>query len=215
MSVLRPFMRKPSVSPLLYPARLRANKGIIGLVLMTAGCLFNYFVGRPLPMSADNVLIAAGFISAGIWFSDHTPRNTWYNYLLPLLLYAVFFVLSTDSTRGKGIEMYDCRYGNYFYFVIMALSALFFILLAIRRLPDISPLCWLGRNSLLIYCTHTMILQIPYSVEKRLPALLPDKELQAFLFSLLATLFVCLVTVPIAAGINRYLPWMLGKKRPE
>lgn len=192
-------------------SRVTRHRVGIGAVLMALGCLLNHFWGKPLPMSADNVLIAAGFIAAGIGFRDHPLPSKWYTLLLLPVFYAVSFVLSVESTKGKGIEMYDCRYGNYIYFLFAAFSAILFVLLWFRKYADVKPLCWLGRNSLLIYCIHTVILQIPYAVEKRMPVLLFDLELQAFLFSLLSTLFVCLVTIPLAYVVNRYTPWMLGR----
>ena len=198
---------------LLLAARWLKHPVLSGLVMLGLGCLVNSFVTYPLPMSADNMLIAAGFIAVGIWFRDHDIPFSWYILLLLAAAYFTFLPLSLDSTYGKGIEMYDFRYGNYAYFLLTALSAIFFLILLFRRLPDCQPLCWLGRNSLLIYCTHTIFMQVPYAIEKRIPQFLPDAEVQALLFSLLAALFICLVSIPVVWGVNRYTPWMLGKKQ--
>ena len=194
-------------------ARICRRTDWAGVVLLVLGCLLNAFVAKPLPMSADNMMIAAGFIAAGIWFRNHSPKFSWGAIILLAVAYTVFSNLSLDSLHGRSIEMYVCRYGNYLYFVGAALSAICLILGFIRKVPNNPILCWLGKNSLLIYCLHTLLLQIPYAVEKRLPTFLPDKDWQNLVVSLLSTVFVCLAMVPLVYAVNRYAPWMLGKKR--
>lgn len=191
--------------------RLTRHTVWVGILLMILGFVLHSLTGFPLPMSIDNMLIAAGFIAVGIGFRDYNGNGSKYSCLCLAIVYTVFYNWSLASTSGKGIDMYDSRYGNYFYFVITALAAIFIILFLFKRYSDIRPLCWLGRNSLLIYCTHTMLLQVPYAIEKRLPLFMPDKDAQAFVCGIAATLFVCTTSIPLVYTVNRYVPWILGR----
>lgn len=80
-----------------------------------------------------------------------------------------------------------------------------------RALPAIRPLAWLGRNSLVIMCTHATFFVVYYVslgmffIDNRLP--LPQP-----VFNLGIAVLVCAAEIPVVLIFNRYFGYLLGRK---
>ena len=80
-----------------------------------------------------------------------------------------------------------------------------------RALPAIRPLAWLGRNSLVIMCTHATFFVVYYVslgmffIDNRLP--LPQP-----VFNLGVAVLVCAAEIPVVLVFNRYFGYLLGRK---
>ena len=80
-----------------------------------------------------------------------------------------------------------------------------------RALPAIRPLAWLGRNSLVIMCTHAAFFVVYYVslgmffIDNRLP--LPQP-----VFNLGVAVLVCAAEIPVVLVFNRYFGYLLGRK---
>lgn len=81
----------------------------------------------------------------------------------------------------------------------------------IRALPAIRPLAWLGRNSLVIMCTHATFFVVYYVslgmffIDNRIP--LPQP-----VFNLGVAVLVCAAEIPVVLIFNRYFGYLLGRK---
>ncbi len=84
------------------------------------------------------------------------------------------------------------------------------LLALLRLLPAIPGLTWLGRNSLVIMCTHTGFLVVYYIavglafVRKFIPMTQP-------VYNVFVALAVCAAEIPIVWFFNRYLRHLLGR----
>lgn len=80
-----------------------------------------------------------------------------------------------------------------------------------RALPAIRPLAWLGRNSLVIMCTHATFFVVYYVslgmffIDNRIP--LPQP-----VFNLGVAVLVCAAEIPVVLVFNRYFGYLLGRK---
>ena len=80
-----------------------------------------------------------------------------------------------------------------------------------RALPAIRPLAWLGRNSLVIMCTHAAFFVVYYVslgmffIDNRIP--LPQA-----VFNLGVAVLVCAAEIPVVLIFNRYFGYLLGRK---
>lgn len=80
-----------------------------------------------------------------------------------------------------------------------------------RALPAIRPLAWLGRNSLVIMCTHATFFVVYYVslgmffIDNRIP--LPQP-----VFNLGIAVLVCAAEIPVVLIFNRYFGYLLGRK---
>ena len=80
-----------------------------------------------------------------------------------------------------------------------------------RALPAIRPLAWLGRNSLVIMCTHAAFFVVYYVslgmffIDNRIP--LPQP-----VFNLGVAVLVCAAEIPVVLIFSRYFGYLLGRK---
>ena len=80
-----------------------------------------------------------------------------------------------------------------------------------RALPAIRPLAWLGRNSLVIMCTHAAFFVVYYVslgmffIDNRIP-------LPQHVFNLVVAVLVCAAEIPVVLVFNRYFGYLLGRK---
>ena len=177
------------------------------------GMLINHFVGQPLPMSFDAACIAATFIAVGVYIRDINFKFPPYVYLIAFAVFATCYYLNLAPTGNLGIDMYDCRYGNFLYFFGAAFAGIFLIIALVQRFPNSKFLTFFGRNSLLIYCTHKIFLISIIIVLKRIPLPIHDANALILVQSIIQTVGACLLCVPTIYIVNRYCPWILGKSK--
>ena len=81
----------------------------------------------------------------------------------------------------------------------------------LRALPPCRFLAWLGKNSLVIMCTHATFFVVYYVslgmffIDNRIP--LPQA-----VFNLGVAVLVCVAEIPIVWIFNRYFGYLLGRK---
>lgn len=85
------------------------------------------------------------------------------------------------------------------------------LIFLVRSVPESRILAWMGRNSLVIMCTHAAFFVVYYVslgmffIDNRIP--LPQP-----LFNLGVAVLVCVAEVPIVYIFNRYFGYLLGRK---
>ena len=177
------------------------------------GIAINHFIGQPLPMSLDAACIAATFIAIGVYIRDMKFKLPPYAYLVALAIFLACHYLNLRYTDYSGIDMFDCRYGNFLYFFGAAFAGIFLVIALVQRFPNSKFLTYFGRNSLLIYCSHKIFLISIIIVLKRVPLPIQDAETLIFVRSIIQTIGACLLCVPTIYIVNRYCPWLIGKSK--
>lgn len=84
-------------------------------------------------------------------------------------------------------------------------------MVGVKKLPPNRFLLYIGRNSLAIYCLHFIFLPFMSKLLKVVPFLNSEQFIGQTFRSCLITFGVIILCIPIVEGINRYVPWTLGK----
>lgn len=131
-----------------------------------------------------------------------------------LLLAAAFVSLLATNTSGTLNLMeglYPVPYPAYY------LTAMAGILLVtvVAKYIRLQALEYIGRNSLIIMCIHEPIKRIVIFVAARMLHMEIDMARTNLLFILLATLITLLACLPFVFVINRYTPFLLGRKQSK
>ena len=129
-----------------------------------------------------------------------------------LLCLALGLLLIPGSLLALHSPVFDLHYlyvePLHYLNAFLSCTGLIFLL---RALPESRILAWLGRNSLVIMCTHAAFFVVYYVslgmffIDNRIP--LPQP-----VFNLGVAVFVCVAVIPIVWIFNRYFGYLLGRK---
>ena len=196
--------------------RCGSHKGKMIAALLISGILgFVSSRGLPfrLPWSAEAALIVVVFYGAGFIFKGAIVRSValavWKKGMVALgvLLGAWFFC----SLNGK-IDIYNNIYHDPLLFYAAAFLGIYGTMLVSQMIPANEALSFIGRNTLIIMGMEKIALFLlrgmVYLVSKELPYLEPVSLGGALIWSL----GQIVVLVPVIWGLNRYLPFFVGRR---
>jgi fucose 4-O-acetylase-like acetyltransferase len=152
-----------------------------------------------------------------LWIGDASYKRIKTSTTLEALFIAIvslIICITIVSVFHPVINMMEHYFGAWWQFYLCSVSLIALLLLFGRFVLrfESGVLQWLGKNSLIIMCVHGPIYRIVlYAV-----SVIINKDISAIRHSLLMSscivLLVIMIIIPIAVIINRYLPWVLGRK---
>lgn len=169
-----------------------------------------------LPYGLDVSLFSLVFIYFGYYLKE---KNLIDKYIIhPSLLYKgitfiVFFALTVYiSSINDTVLMYQCKMGNYLLFFIGAISGTIIILSVSSIIKEYPFFNFYGRNTIIILGFHLMTFSIIKGIQTfvlKIPLEITAGNLAVdILYSILVFLFLA----PVIYLINKYIPFVLGRK---
>jgi acyltransferase len=179
------------------------------------------YVHQNLPWAIDTALTALVFYGLGyVYRNSQLPRGIADrgNKRMALFLFVISTIVCILFAKlNVRVDMNARYYGNFFYFYLGALSGIFSYLVIVPLIPGQRLLSFLGKNTLTILGTHLDVYPIAITGLNRFVRLfVPENEtlvLQYDLYVFIITLLGLALIAPIAYGINRFFPFVVGKKR--
>lgn len=100
------------------------------------------------------------------------------------------------------------------FYILAVLGSAFVITvsLALAKTNWGGQIAYLGKNSLIIMCIHEPIKRIIITLMSKMAHIPSDTMRDDIVWSLVGTLVVIAVCVPMIIAINKCFPWMIGKK---
>ncbi len=192
--------------PLLLP--WNADVALTAVVFYGAGNLFRKFTESIEDLRVDLALpkSSLGFNNASFVFKNFLPV---FFILVSLLYFAYLLRFPTDK-----INMSIMKYGGFFSFYFLAFSSIFTFVYIFKKLGSLQVLEYYGRNSLIVLALHFPMKDILI----KLFTVLVGIELDCFCCTtstaIALTILNLLGLVPIIFLINRYFPFLAGRKQP-
>ncbi len=197
-------------------------KKISAVLVLAAvgGYAESIFVHKNLPWTIDTALTALVFYGLGYAYRGFQPSHGFSdlgNKRMAMLLFVISTVVCILFAKLNGrVDMNAHHYGNFFYFYAGALSGIFSYLVIVPLLPGQRLLSTLGKNTLTILGTHLEVYPIALTGLNMFARLfVPENQtlvLQDDLYVFIITFLVLVLIAPIAYGINRLFPFMVGKR---
>ncbi|OQP74114.1 polysaccharide biosynthesis protein GumF [Xanthomonas phaseoli pv. syngonii LMG 9055] len=167
-----------------------------------------------LPLALDVLPVALFFIAVGGWlarFADalrSLRAQVWALALLPLA--ALWWWLA--GWNGQ-VDVNNLQFGRsaavFLLVSLLGTAMTFCVAYFIRRLRWVQ---WIGTNTLLILCTHTLVFLVTTSVVAR-TGLVARSAIGTPAWALGLSTFAIAASVPMRAVLVLVAPWMLGLKR--
>jgi fucose 4-O-acetylase-like acetyltransferase len=165
-----------------------------------------------LPFGVDIALTAVVFYAIGYLVQPYLLNDSfkvWYKWqlvVLGMLCYILFSNLNQASAFVIG------NFGkNYFYFYAAALSGIVFWAQMARLIKPNKLLSEIGKNTLVIFPLHLLV--FPFLTGALVYVFkVPKTSLEhSNIVALGYTIAAILILVPVAWGLNRYMPFFLGR----
>lgn len=115
----------------------------------------------------------------------------------------ILFISIVLSQINGAVALNGMEFGNCLFYSIDAILGSMFIIFISKKI-DNKYLKYIGKNTLIILCTHLIIQR--YFID-----VLTGKNRYFYLDGLAIFIVVCIIEIPIIEIINRYFPFMIGK----
>lgn len=183
---------------------------LLTLALLHYACQF--FSLSNIVWCIDLLPVASFFILLGSFCRknfqfDYNPSN----YLI-MVLAIVAIVLATINFRCFGhVDMLGNNFGSITLFYLTSISAIYTITLFLRKFRSSKYLLFIGRNLLVLYGFHKLIITILFILWAKLGLNFNPIAGHSILIALANVGLSCLIITPVAVIINKRLGWLIGK----
>lgn len=194
----------------------------IETLTLYAGTLYGYSMGIVLLLDFLRVplrgIIAGFFVSLGYIIMEKmgeslvatdTKRRV-INILEGIMLLCMMVPI---SLKNGPADFHRLTFNNPILYFGCALMGSIGIILISSGIESFRPLSFFGRNSLIIMCTHLdfYVLYGAISIAWLIDTVVSRAKSYIFMFNIVA--FTLLIEIPIIFIINRFLPFLIGKKK--
>jgi len=192
----------------------------VGIIACIGGLNY-YFNPIPLPWGIHIAFPMLVFYATGAFFSEQirtdSYRNLQLRYSYTLIVLSATIVAGIYLLNPGEVLVFKNEYGNYFLFFIGAFAAILFSLLFCRLMAyyaseHLNWLAFIGRNTLIILCLHLII----FSFIKGITYYVFHLPLEIYLETwaiLVLSITTMVLFVPLIVFINRYCPFIIGKRK--
>ncbi len=196
--------------------RFKTNKGLaVSVVLFAlAGYSISKFCSVRLPWSLDTMCVAIPFYAMGFIVAPylnklniHTTKYKWIYMISLAILSGIISVMYGGSNLNNNY------YSNLLLFYVVGVIGILFMIVISNVIGERRFLLFLGTNTLIIMCIHEPLKRIMLIVVSKLLRVPLDILRDNIVTILLVTIILIVVMYPAIIIINRYFPYMLGRKK--
>lgn len=187
---------------------------LLASLSLVAGYLYCTYIDIKLPWGIDAAFVAVFFMTLGALLRDKLIKT--FNCKGKLILTAVaalavnlIFTFLNYRVLGRTVGMWSNNYGNFFFFLIAALSGIVFVI-AVTNLVSVSIVRKIGSGSIYYYGTHIILVDLLTMFMRRIPGV-GSNDIVSMVISTVtvaAVLCVLYITYPL---YERFYIWVKGK----
>lgn len=204
----------------------KARSAVIALLLaavFVAGAAYNRAGGGSLPWAIDTVPFVVVFLWVGYQFAAHYAA--WVHAVsrraisIPLVALVLAAVSVAAWHLNGQVDLWGSIVGDYLLYVVAGVAGAGLVIVLfdryIRRAPLLS---YIGQNSLIVFALHKQVLFVIFGlffmrVVGRTMPFAGDSSWAHLLNGAVYVALTLLITLPLAYGANKYVPWLVGRPR--
>jgi len=188
---------------------------------MFSGCItvvlfggYRVFIGKDLPWNADLAILAMAFMSLGKWCREQKiiEKVRLMRYSLAICIIITFCVSAVNYIYFDRVDLYNDAFGNPILFMTAALTGTLAVVL-ISMMTDNRILIELGKNSLIYYGLHRIIIDLMFVVYGKMGIQIDNASWSAVGFAIISVFVAIVILTPVKYLVLKYIPWCLGKKK--
>ena len=179
------------------------NKKMYKIIYILFLLLIFYIIGNLheyINIVIKRAVVALFFISVGYCSRNIIKKINIKNYNLFLMM--LINIIFADL--NKGVDLYSLEFNNIIFYVLNSITGSLAIIFMMKKINSSKILDFFGKNTLIIMATHQLIIE----------AILKSSLIK-YLNDIMIIFIILLLEYPLIKIINKYLPFMLGKKREK
>lgn len=190
---------------------------LICIILFSFGIYFHATQSFRLPFGLDVSFFSILFIYIGHKLKEKDILN---KYVVHSSIFKKFIIILLAFTgvllisqHNGAIWMYLGRLNNYWLFFIGVFSEVILVLYLSTLVPRMNIIDFLGRNTIIILGFHLMIFSIIKGIQVFVFNLPLDLANEYWAINILYVLIAFIFLIPVIYLVNRYFPFLLGRKK--
>lgn len=181
---------------------------LVNILMILTNIYLSKKIDFYLPWCFLTVLMAFNFY----WIGNYFKKDILNIKNVPnFILIGLISINLITGFLNKRVEMYGNFYGNLVLFFIASYSGVLFLIFFIKKfIKKLKFLEYIGKNSLIILAYHKRgITVIKYILYNYIKATMLDNNIVLGIVYSLIEIIIC---IPIILILNRYFPYLVGKK---
>ena len=196
--------------------KLKQNKFILIFMITfsSLGYLLLKFCHFRLPYSLDTMCVAIPFYSLGFFVApilDKINANIIKHKIEYVLVLTV--ISGIISIKYGGSNLNNNIYSNYPLYYLVGSIGILLIIVVSNLVGNRKSILFLGTNTLTLMCLHEPLKRIILIIVSKLSGLSVELLRSNFITILIVTIILIAVMYPLILIINRYLPFITGKRK--
>lgn len=193
---------------------------IIMLLFSLLGYIYAQYDLIRLPLALDMVFVAIGFYFIGyLWrkkgefcFKDKMKISK--NKKIIIIIIGFLFMIIFSIFNIK-IDINNLKYPIYPLIYIVSITGCIVIYLISNLIIKSNAIQYLGTNTLIIMCIHEPIKRIVIELLHIITGISTEILRTNFIYIIIITIILIIIIMPIIFIINKYLPFLIGRKKGE
>lgn len=173
------------------------------------GILYCLTINRSLPFRINTAAIAVIFIALGIFLKDRIDNLSKTTIFVCLICY----ISCWYGNHFSSMIMFDSNYGLIYFSIPASIFATTVVLFFSRFAVKLSFLSLLGKQSLIIYILHQMVMPFIWVLSKRLG--IYGNEMIEGPVMLIVSIGIAWLCMKVGYVILAKWPWMLGENKKQ
>ena len=187
---------------------------IVGCIGALVFGIYRVIIGKDLPWNADLAILAMAFMSLGKWCREQKiiEKVRLMRYSLAICIIITFCVSAVNYIYFDRVDLNSDAFGNPILFMTAALTGTLAVVL-ISMMTDNRILIELGKNSLIYYGLHKIIIDLMFVVYGKMGIQIDNASWSAVGFAIISVFVAIVILTPVKYLVLKYIPWCLGKKK--
>lgn len=188
--------------------------GAISILL----CAFGYCIVKmnvQIPLQLETALIMVPFMYMGYMLKKSDKGNAFQKPMISLVFVAVYLVYCLLAKNT--VNIHGEKYSDFLVFLSQAALGTVSVIILSKCIEKryrinraVNTLVFIGQNTFVYYAFQSKAIRLLDVINGRLPFTIND-----YIRNILYAVIVCLILVVPAIIINRWFPFILGRKRTE
>ena len=174
--------------------------------------IYKVVIAKDLIWNADLSILATSFMCLGKWFRDGNfiEKIRVKKKSIVICIILTFVVSGVNYYYFDTVDLYNNAFGNPILFIVAAVSGTLSVILISKAIRK-RVLVELGKNSLIYYGLHRIIIDLMFIVYEKIGISIDNTSWKAVGFAIVSVCVAIVVLKLVRCVVMKYVPWCLGK----